>query len=84
MVAIWVGGIVTWAGLVVRHNPPEIHAWDGILNLLMSGPLWLPLAFAAYAMGRRQLTIRFAVVVFIAELIAIGVTYLFVRNMLRF
>ena len=51
-----------------------------IRYVIMDVPLWLPFAFAAYAIGRRSVTIT-AVIVFAAlEGISVGVTYFMLQG----
>jgi len=38
-------------------------------------PLWLPFAFAGYAIGRKQITVLFTITLVIAQLAAVGLAY---------
>jgi hypothetical protein len=45
-----------------------------VFSLVASSPLWVPIAFACYAIGRRQYGMRFMLALATAETIAIVVS----------
>ncbi len=53
-----------------------------VQSMAVTVPLWPPLVFVGYAIGRRQLTVRFAVTLAIAQLAAVGIAYVVGRKRL--
>jgi hypothetical protein len=51
--------------------------WFAWRTLAIFSPMWLPLVFAAYACGRRKLTVPLLVAFAIGEAVSLGISYLF-------
>ena len=75
-IAIAVTGIQTWA-LIFPHNdrsPIERITWClGLAVELL--PVWLPFAFATYAIARRTLSLRMILVFALVEAGGVGIAY---------
>jgi len=69
-VAISLGGVIVW-----RRGSGTY--WETVLTFLVFwGPVWIPLVFVAYALGRRVLTTKTVVAFAVAEGAAIAALYL--------
>lgn len=82
VIAVWVCGVFAWGYNVVLHNPPGyLHFWDGFLNLILSSPLWMPIVFVAFAIGRKRPTTWTIVILILAELAMMAVVYIVFNNL---
>jgi hypothetical protein len=62
---IWIAGVVATSIIVPSEATVLLAAsWAG-------GPLWVPSVFAAYALGRKSVTLRLVLVFAIVEAIAV-------------
>jgi hypothetical protein len=52
---------------------PAIAAYIVFVSLLLSSPLWVPVAFFAYAVGRRQYSLQALFAFFILEAVSLAV-----------
>src|SRR5215471_12944476 len=61
--AIAFGGLFGWLQIFVLHNfrRTNVTIWDYLGNLVFYGPHFLHWVFAAYALGKRRLTIAMLV-----------------------
>jgi hypothetical protein len=67
---------ISVSGLAAVHKwlqPSRLDIGVGELSTLAAGaPLWTPIAFVAYALGKNRLTVKSVVVFAVAEAAAIG------------
>jgi hypothetical protein len=59
-----------------RNSLNEQPLVSMLKHLAIGLPLWLPLVFVGFAVGRRRLTIPFVIVFAVAQIVAGGITYL--------
>lgn len=67
-VSICIGGIVHYTNLL---NPEQFKYLA--ITLVWCAPLWLPIAFASYAIGRRTLTVACVVAFALANAASAGI-----------
>lgn len=74
-VAIALGGAARMLAGMTRDD------WRYLTYLIaVSSPLWIPIPFAAYALGQRRLSARLVVAFGVAALIAQAVFWLYARR----
>jgi hypothetical protein len=71
IVAIICAGFTAWARIFAGDLP----FLSTELYLGITCPLWTPIAFLAYAIGRRTITARLVLAFTLAEAAAVGVCY---------
>jgi hypothetical protein len=54
-----------------------------LFALLESAPLWIPIAFVAYAVGRRQFSISWLFVFIAAEALGLAITISMLRTFIE-
>ena len=70
LVAITCGGV-----LVVRTIWSPIPFNRILLQFLADAPLWVPVAFVAFAFGRKELTVPMTIAFALMQAVAIGIVY---------
>jgi len=75
IVAITCAGSIAWAR-VFEVNPAVV---SGVFYIGMTSPLWTPIAFLAFAIGRRSMTAKLVVAFAILEATSIGLSYLMMQ-----
>jgi hypothetical protein len=76
VVAIACGGVGAWGVLYRQHSLASTVPWGLILSINLAVlPLWVPILFAVYAIGRKALTVPMVITFAVVEAISIGITY---------
>ena len=75
VIAIALGGILGWEQ-IIGLSPPEKGILWVVEIIPFAAPIWLPIAFVAFAIGRKAFTVRMVVVLAIAQAVGVGVAYL--------
>jgi len=70
VVAIGLGTAVALANILRLKDFPQLG--ELATGTFVTSPLWLPIVFLAFALGRRRLTVRIVVMLAIAEMIVSG------------
>lgn len=67
---------VTTAGAMTIYNDITQSDWQVIgLVTVVCAPLWVPVLFVAYALGRRALTVPSVIAFGLAQAVAVGVAW---------
>ena len=74
-VAIACAGIQTYHALPRNDSAIQLN-WE-LWHFSSSSPLWAPVAFLAYSIGRRSITVWTVLVFAVAEIIAVSCAYFF-------
>lgn len=76
VIAIACGGAGKWIMLLRQRSLASTLPWDLILAInLVYLPLWVPVLFVAYAIGRKALTVPMVIIFAVAEAISLGIMY---------
>ena len=67
--AIWIGGITVFWN-IAEERDVEVHFWTR--GLMCYSPIWVPLVFIAYVMGRRKFSVPVILSFAAVEATAIG------------
>jgi hypothetical protein len=71
IIAIACGGVASWIGL----TPAKISWGSALILASYYAPMWLPVVFVAYAIGRRSLTVPIVIALAVTEAVSIGYIY---------
>jgi hypothetical protein len=76
VIAITCGGVGTWVLLLRQRSLASTLPWDLIIAVnRVYLPLWVPVLFVAYAIGRKALTVPMVITFAVAETISLGIMY---------
>ena len=73
-VGITLGALVAWQGIINQFNFPSLVTY--VMNVGFNGPYYFPLVFAAYALGKKRLTMWIVVCFGICQLASVVWLYL--------
>lgn len=73
-VAITTAGLIGLSGYAARNFPGTASLWP-VAFALYGAPIWIPIAFAAHAIGRRRITVSAVAALAVAEAIPLAVIY---------
>ena|SRR6478752_8802696 len=74
--AIALAGMLGWGQLAGWFNHSSEWSLFRVLSIVLSvGPLWVPIGFAGFVIGRRQITILSVIVLAILEVAALGIVH---------
>ena len=74
--------LTAWGIGVKRFSDPEIGARPYSVPVFLAlivfavSPFWIPIAFVAYAVGRKKFGVGFAIAFAVTEAISVGAMYL--------
>jgi hypothetical protein len=74
-IAIALGGILGWEQIIGLPSADRRLLWT-VEIVPFAAPIWLPIAFGAFAIGRKAITVRMVVALAIAQAVGVGVAYL--------
>ncbi len=76
-IAIACASLIAWTQIYQSLFPrPDISVFYSMEVAIAIGPVWLPVAFAALAIGRRRLTVWMVIALAVGELVLMGASYL--------
>jgi hypothetical protein len=75
IVAIACGGMLGWEQIVGLPAANRGLIWT-VEIIPFAAPIWIPIAFVAFAIGRKALTVRMVVALAITQSVGVGVAYL--------
>jgi hypothetical protein len=73
-VAIACGSFGGWWQIDGAKDPGSVHIYVYVLGFMM--PVWLPLVFIGYAIGRKRLSVPLVLIFAVAQALAVGLAYL--------
>ena len=75
VVAVALGGMLGWEQIIGLPTANRGLIWT-VEIIPFAAPIWIPIAFVAFAIGRKAMTVRMVVALAIAEVVGVGVAYL--------